>query len=135
MDFAHQGWQAHFDAAGCLCARITLPGTLLHPQLRRTTFFNQVLLHHPACLDPEVREALAFAIGDGKMPREVHFGDGTPIPAEWIEVILNTSQALAVAFPWCVGDLLVIDNLRMAHARRPYDGMRHHHSMLGDLCN
>ncbi|MNR67693.1 Taurine catabolism dioxygenase TauD, TfdA family [compost metagenome] len=65
----------------------------------------------------------------------MHFGDGTPIPAEWIEVILNTSQALAVAFPWCVGDLLVIDNLRMAHARRPYDGMRHHHSMLGDLCN
>jgi alpha-ketoglutarate-dependent taurine dioxygenase len=38
---------------------------------------------------------------------------------------------VAVAFRWEPGDVVVVDNLAVAHARCPYRGARRHHVMLG----
>jgi alpha-ketoglutarate-dependent taurine dioxygenase len=58
------------------------------------------------------------------MPRNVHFGDGTPIPDEVIDTISELYEDLCVEFPWQPGDLIVLDNMLVAHARRPFGGER-----------
>ena len=48
------------------------------------------------------------------------YGDGTEIPREVITYLRNTIWSHAVGFDWCEGDLLVIDNYCVMHARRGY---------------
>ena len=53
-----------------------------HPRTGEEIFFNQVQLHHVSCLDEETRTALRQLFDDEDLPRNVYFGDGTPIPDE-----------------------------------------------------
>jgi alpha-ketoglutarate-dependent taurine dioxygenase len=107
------------------------PATQVHPMHRIPVFFNQIMLHHEACLDPEVREALGFALAESVVPRSVRFSDGSAIPDEWIALIADLYIELAEGVSWQNGDFLVVDNFRFAHARCPYGGARQHHAMLG----
>lgn len=111
--------------------RTRRPAMVLHPQHGVPIFFNQILLHHEACLDPEVRESLAFALEGAQLPRAVRFADGGPIPASWIAILADLYAELAQGFVWQDGDIVVIDNFRFAHARSAYTGTRLHRAMLG----
>ncbi len=53
-----------------------------HVRTGEPLFFNQVQLHHISCLDEETRTALRSLFDDEDLPRNVYFGDGTPIPDE-----------------------------------------------------
>jgi alpha-ketoglutarate-dependent taurine dioxygenase len=54
----------------------------------------------------------------------VHFGDGTPIPDAVMDRLGELYEELSVEFPWEAGDLIVLDNMLVAHARRPFSGER-----------
>jgi alpha-ketoglutarate-dependent taurine dioxygenase len=125
-----QGMVATWDDDGALSVEIRRPAIVRHRVSGRLTFFNQVLLHHPACLDPEVREALEFALPHGRLPRHVTFGDGSAIPDEWMDAILDAYIQVAVAFAWRSGDIALVDNHAVAHGRRPYVGARRHRAVL-----
>jgi hypothetical protein len=127
---AARGWEAAFDRDEVLCVAYPRPA---HASLVDGTisFFNQILLHHPACLDPEVREGLEISLG--ATPRDVCFGDGRAIPDAWIATVVDLTQTLALRFAWHAGDVLLIDNRRFAHARMPYRGERRHCVWLGRL--
>src|SRR5262249_17343423 len=53
-----------------------------HPRTGESIFFNQIQLHHVACLDPEVREAMLALFKLEDVPRNVYYGDGSPIEDE-----------------------------------------------------
>jgi alpha-ketoglutarate-dependent taurine dioxygenase len=126
-----QGIRASWSATGGLLTETQVPAIVPHPDSGRAVFFNQILLHHPRCLDHETRVALAASLApDCPWPRDVRFGDGALIPDEWIAAVLEAHIRVAVAFRWQPGDLLVIDNFAIAHARRPYVGQRRHHAIL-----
>jgi hypothetical protein len=95
-----------------------------HPRTGERIFFNQVQLHHVSCLDEETRTALRQLFDDEDLPRNVYFGDGTPIPDEVIERIGQVYEELCVETPWQKGDLIALDNMLVAHARRPFVGQR-----------
>lgn len=99
-------------------------GVQTHPRTGERIFFNQVQLHHVACLDEETRSALRQLFADEDLPRNVHYGDGTPIPDETIERISEVYEQLSVEAPWQRGDLIALDNMLVAHARRPFAGER-----------
>jgi alpha-ketoglutarate-dependent taurine dioxygenase len=99
-------------------------GVATHPRTGEKLFFNQVQLHHVSCLDPETREALSQLFDEEDMPRNVYFGDGTPIPDETMERIGALYEELCVEFPWQKGDLIAVDNMIISHARRPFSGER-----------
>ena len=81
-------------------------------------------LHHVACLDEETRTALRQLFADEDLPRNVYYGDGTPIPDEVIDRIGEVYEELCVEAPWQAGDLIALDNMIIAHARRPFAGKR-----------
>jgi alpha-ketoglutarate-dependent taurine dioxygenase len=117
-------------ANGGLVTEIFRPAVINHPDSGALSFFNQILLHHPACLDPEVRKALKSMLNGACFPRDVLFGDGTSIPDEWVAEILRAHMKVAMCFRWQAGDVVVVDNLAISHARRPYSGPRQHHVIL-----
>lgn len=94
--------------------------------------FQQIALHHPAFLDLELRDVLADVCG-GAMPRNVALGSGTPLPDAWAIAIHDAQCRAAFTFAWEAGDILVVDNVRMSHARSPFEGPRRHLVMLGVL--
>ncbi|WP_144635198.1 non-ribosomal peptide synthetase [Bordetella genomosp. 13] len=95
-----------------------------HPVSGDRAFFNQVQLHHVACLDPDVRTDLLAMVGARRMPRQVYFGDGSPIPDDTMALLGRAYEACAVRFAWQRGDVVMLDNMLAAHARDPYTGPR-----------
>lgn len=128
---AEVGSACSWDAENGLRVRTKRPAVLWHQQRQRPVFFNQVLLHHPAGSDPETRDAMLNCFGPDSLPRNVTYGDGSPIADTTINNLLEAASKLAVCFSWQVDDVLMIDNVAVAHARRPYSGERRVYAALG----
>jgi hypothetical protein len=99
------------------------PAVAQHPR-RGSVFFNQILLHHPVCLDAATREALVDLLGPDGLPRTIAFGDGGPIPDGIVELVLAATVETAFCFEWQAGDVLMVDNVAIAHGRRAFEGDR-----------
>jgi alpha-ketoglutarate-dependent taurine dioxygenase len=95
-----------------------------HPSSGEPTFFNQVLLHHPAALPAEVRAAMNELYDADSFPRNVSYGDGSPIPDEVITYLLSEYDKRAIRFPWLPGDMILLDNMLVSHGRAPFTGSR-----------
>ena len=63
-------------------------------------------------------------IPDDKMPRHTFYGDGSEIEPEVLQHMRVTAWEGAVGFKWQRGDLLVLDNLAVLHARLGFIGDR-----------
>ncbi len=100
------------------------PGVARHPKTGEMVFFNQVQLHHVYFLDPELRRSLEALFKAEDYPRNVYYGDGTPIEDSVMEEILRVYWENSVSFPWQEGDVLMVDNMLTAHARNPFRGER-----------
>jgi alpha-ketoglutarate-dependent taurine dioxygenase len=50
------------------------------------------------------------------------FADGTPITEELRQDILDTANRLEIPVDWQIGDVLMVDNSRVMHGRRPFTG-------------
>ena len=109
------------------------PAVMPHPRTGEKVFFNQIQLHHVSCLAPEVREALLSIFTPDSLPRSVYYGDGTPIPDEVVDEITETYWRESVAYRWQAGDILMVDNLIVAHARNPFKGKRKIVVAMGDM--
>ena len=55
-------------------------------------------------------------------PLHCTYGDGTEISRDEIIHVRQVLWDHAVVYPWMQGDVIVIDNLRVAHARMPFRG-------------
>jgi alpha-ketoglutarate-dependent taurine dioxygenase len=127
---AREGVIVHWQANGGLEIETPRPAVIRHPDNGRAVFFNQILLHHPACLDPAVRTGLRALLKGRSLPRDVSFGDGGVIPDEWIAEVLRAHLRVAACFTWKAGDVVIADNYAISHARRTYKGPRQHHVIL-----
>jgi alpha-ketoglutarate-dependent taurine dioxygenase len=95
-----------------------------HPQTGDLLFFNQIQLHHISCLDPEVRASMLSMFREEDLPRNVYYGDGTPIEDSVVTEISGIYNQQAVRFQWQAGDVILLDNMMVAHARDPFEGTR-----------
>jgi alpha-ketoglutarate-dependent taurine dioxygenase len=107
-----------------LTTRQVCQGIAEHPVTGETVWFNQAHLFHVSALDPSAREVLVSAFGEGGVPRTAFYGDGTPIDETALDHVRQVYAEVSVAFPWQRGDVLLLDNMLVAHGRRPYSGAR-----------
>jgi alpha-ketoglutarate-dependent taurine dioxygenase len=116
-----------------LRTRRVCPAVARHPRTGETVFFNQVQLHHVSCLEQSVRETLLSMYREEELPRNVYYGDGSPIEDSVVVEIIETYRRAAVSFPWREGDILVLDNMLTAHARNPFTGPRKIVVAMGEM--
>jgi alpha-ketoglutarate-dependent taurine dioxygenase len=82
-------------------------------------------LFHVSNLEPEVRESLLDVVGDEvELPRNVFYGDGSPIDDETLSTVRGVLETHKISFPWQAGDVVMLDNMLTAHARAPFKGPR-----------
>ncbi|MEU9900563.1 TauD/TfdA family dioxygenase [Streptomyces phaeochromogenes] len=100
------------------------PATAEHPVTGAEVWFNQADQWHPAGLGDEASAELYDILTPDEFPQYVTFADGTPIPDAYVKQILDRGLKSAVDVDWAGGDVLLIDNVLLAHGRRPFEGTR-----------
>lgn len=118
---------------GTLKTKQVRPAVIKHPLSGEMLFFNQIPIHHISCLKPSVRDSLLSLFGEDNLPRNVYYGDGTPIEDEVVQDIIDLYYRIAVSFPWQEGDILMVDNMLTSHSRNPFKGPRKIVVAMGEM--
>ena len=95
-----------------------------HPRTGVETWFNHLTFFHVSTLPPSVRDAVLAEFEDHDLPNNTYHGDGSPIEPEVMEHLRAIYHRQTVSFPWQEGDVLLLDNLLVAHGRNPFQGAR-----------
>ncbi|MBE9162160.1 non-ribosomal peptide synthetase [Tychonema sp. LEGE 06208] len=127
------GMKFEWKAGNNLRTRKIRPAIAKHQKTGEMVFFNQLPLHHISCLDAATRASLLSVFGEENLPRNVYYGDGTPIEDSVMEEIQAVYAQAAVSFPWQAGDILMLDNMLVAHSRNPFIGSRKIVVAMGEM--
>jgi len=95
-----------------------------HPATGRRCWFNQIAFLNQWTLDPEVREFLVDMYGEDQLPFNTRFGNGDAVGQDVVDLLDEVYEANTAREPWQAGDLLLVDNVRTAHARESFEGPR-----------
>ncbi|MEU6423558.1 TauD/TfdA family dioxygenase [Streptomyces spiralis] len=95
-----------------------------HPVSGRRCWFNQIAFLNEWTMAPEVREYLIDVHGPDRLPFTTRFGNGDPIGEDVVQLINTVYERHTVREPWQDGDLMLVDNVRMAHNREPFEPPR-----------
>jgi alpha-ketoglutarate-dependent taurine dioxygenase len=109
---------------GELRTRQRRPAVVRHPVTGQRCWFNQVAFLNEWTIAPEIREYLVDVYGPDGLPFNTRYGNGDPIGEDVIALVNEVYEAHTLRTPWEAGDLMVVDNVRMAHSREAYEGPR-----------
>src|SRR5437867_8550973 len=95
-----------------------------HSLTGQRCWFNQIAFLNEWGMEPEVREYLVDIYSEDGLPFNTRFGNGDPIGADVVQVIDGVYEANTTRERWQAGDLMLVDNVRTAHARESFGGPR-----------
>jgi muconolactone delta-isomerase len=121
---ARRGAELQWKADGSLRVAEVVDPIIAHPSSGELVFFCQAHLWHASSLDPRTRDALRKLVPEEDHYHTCTFGDGSPIGEDDLGEIRRALDAAAIELPWQRHDVLVLDNLLIAHGRRPFQGPR-----------
>ncbi|TQF02712.1 TauD/TfdA family dioxygenase [Kitasatospora acidiphila] len=121
---AENGLTADWHPDGALTTAQTRPAVRTHPGTGERVWFNQIAFLNEWTMEPAVREFLVAEFGPEGLPFNTFTGDGSPLDKDTVDLINDVYEKHTVREPWQRGNLMVVDNLRVAHSREPYQGDR-----------
>lgn len=130
--FRGAGVEFEWTGGERLRTRQVRPATLSHPLTGATLWFNHIAFWHVSSLEPGLREMLLAEFGEAGLPYNTYYGDGTPIEESVVEELREAYRRETVSFPWREGDILLLENMLVAHGRKPFDGPRTVLAAMGD---
>lgn len=95
-----------------------------HPQTGENIWFNHATFFHVSTLEPRMRETLLAEFKEEDLPNNTYYGDGSPIEISVLDELREAYLQERVVFPWQEGDVLMLDNMSVAHSRTPFVGSR-----------
>lgn len=105
-----------------------------HPRTGEESWFNHATFFHVSTLEPDVRDALLEQYGEDDLPNNTYYGDGSVIEPSVLDHLRSTYASARVMLPWQQGDVMLLDNLLVAHAREPFEGPRRIHVAMSEPC-
>lgn len=120
------GMSIAWNADGAVRLSIVRPGTARHPITQEEVWFNQADQFHPSTHPRPIYEAMAtlYRGREDMLPQDVRFGDDSAISMDDLTTIREVTRQQMAKFPWQAGDLLMVDNMLVAHGRMPFRGPR-----------
>lgn len=107
-----------------LTTRQVRPMVSKHPYTGEFCWFNHCTFFNVATLDENVQKYLCSSYSEHELPNHTFYGDGTSIEKEIIELLKSAYEAEKVTFEWHEGDVLMVDNMLVAHGRESFEGER-----------
>ncbi|HET8781192.1 MAG TPA: amino acid adenylation domain-containing protein [Pyrinomonadaceae bacterium] len=120
---SHAAIECEWKDGDRLCTRQVRPAVRIHPKTGEWVWFNHALFFHVSSLDAATQAAFAGLTAD-ELPFNTLFGDATPIDQSLMQEIAEAYKRQTVSFPWQTGDVLMLDNMLVAHGREPFTGPR-----------
>lgn len=118
------GIECEWRPDGNLRTRARRSAVAEHPVSGEAVWFNHATFFHVTTLEPTLRDTLLDQFAEEDLPANTFYGDGSPIEAEVLDHLREAYRAETVRFPWREGDLLLLDNMLVAHGRDPFEGER-----------
>ncbi len=118
------GIEFEWKSSSHLCTSQLCQAVARHPRTGEMVWFNQAHLFHLSSLSAEARRDLVSVYKEEDFPRNACYGDGSPIEDSVLDEIREVYQQETIQFPWQKGDILMLDNMLVAHGRNPFTGPR-----------
>jgi alpha-ketoglutarate-dependent taurine dioxygenase len=118
------GIQYEWEANERLQIRQVRPAVAQHPQTGEWLWFNHATFFHVSTLESNIRERMLTEFRSEGLPNNTYYGDGSEIEASVMDELREAYLRELVQFAWERGDVLMLDNMLTAHARRPFVGER-----------
>ena len=96
----------------------------VHPRSGQRSWFNHLTFFHVSSLEPDVQASLRAELREEDLPNNTYYADGSSIEPEVMEHLRGVYARATVRFPWQQGDVLMLDNMLVAHGREPFAGER-----------
>ncbi|MDT8914977.1 TauD/TfdA family dioxygenase [Amycolatopsis sp. PS_44_ISF1] len=121
---AAAGITADWRADGVLRTRARRAAFHRHPDTGESLWFNHIAFFHPSTLPPSALAVLTGMLGPDELPNDTRYGDGERIPDDVCAHLRDCYRRASSRFDYERGDVLLVDNMRTAHGREPYEGDR-----------
>lgn len=118
------GIECEFGGNGNLRTKQICQAVAVHPVKGTQLWFNQAHLFHVSNVGESAAAALVAEFGKDGVPRNACYGDGSAIEEAELKAIRQAYSEEEVTFSWQRGDVLMLDNMAVAHAREPFRGER-----------
>jgi alpha-ketoglutarate-dependent taurine dioxygenase len=128
------GYDVEWLGANRLRTRRVGPAVARHPRTGEMAWFNHATFFHVSTLPPEMRDALLADFREEDLPNNTYYGDGGAIEPEVLDTLRSCYLDTKIAQPWRAGDVLMVDNILVAHGREPYAGVRQIRVAMSEPC-
>jgi alpha-ketoglutarate-dependent taurine dioxygenase len=128
------GYDFEWLGAGRLRTKRVGPAVARHPRTGELSWFNHATFFHVSTLPPEMGEALRAQFPDEDLPNNTYYGDGGAIEPAVLETLRQCYLDAKHSTPWQAGDVLMLDNVLVAHGREPYSGAREIRVAMSEPC-
>jgi alpha-ketoglutarate-dependent taurine dioxygenase len=95
-----------------------------HPKTAEWLWFNHATFFHVSTREPELRDSLRSLFPEDELPTNSFYGDGSAIEPEVLDILRAAYHKETVRFSWEKGDVMLLDNMMVAHGREPFVGSR-----------
>ncbi|CAI6338316.1 unnamed protein product [Periconia digitata] len=122
----HTTWEWQ-DNGETLILTHHLPAIRTHPATNLPTLFTGLAAYYKNFIDPRSSNS-----GRRNITQQL-YGDGSPIPNEYLKKLAEITDKIRVLHKWQQGDVLVYDNVISQHGRQPWGGKQDDRVVLASL--
>jgi len=118
------GIQVEWKSRNRLRTRAIRPAASRHPKTGEMVWFNHAAFFHVTTLEPGIRDSMLALFTEEDLPSNTYYGDGARIEPDVLESLRDAYRQETRKFLWQAGDVMMIDNMLVAHGRAPFVGER-----------
>lgn len=123
---SHTTWE-WIDNDGTLVVSHPIPLIRVQPITKLPVLLTWLAAFYKCYYAPGIPEARR------KKASQQLYGDGTPIPEEYLEKLAEITDRIRVLHKWQRGDVLVLDNVAAQHGRQPWEGEQGDRAVFASL--